>query len=92
MQDWYTGPEIKHYHCYKFYISKTIVEHIVDIVEFFPENIKVPVISSANSATHAATYLISAKIADILQGQISSKTTLWPTENHIKVVEQGVTW
>ena len=52
---WYIGPTVEHYRCYKVYIYNKTWERIADTVELFPENTTMPVISSANAATHMAT-------------------------------------
>jgi hypothetical protein len=52
---WYIGPALEHYRCYKVYITKTISSRIVETVEFFPHQFKIPFPSSSDFATQAAT-------------------------------------
>jgi hypothetical protein len=39
---WYIGPALEHYRCYMVYINKTRGERVVETVDFFPENFKLP--------------------------------------------------
>jgi hypothetical protein len=57
---WYLGPAPEHYRCYTVYCSKTGSERIIDTVEFFPANIRMPHMSSADNATTAAKELTHA--------------------------------
>ena len=60
IQVWYIGPSVEYYRCYKVYISNTGAELITDTMELFPENTKIPGMSSTNSVTHASKHLIRA--------------------------------
>jgi hypothetical protein len=51
---WYLGPALEHYRCHKVYITKTRSERASDTVEFFPQAITMPHMSSADAATLAA--------------------------------------
>jgi hypothetical protein len=57
---WYLGPAPEHYRCYTVYCSKTGNERIIDTVEFFPADIRMPRMSSADNATIAAKELTNA--------------------------------
>jgi hypothetical protein len=57
---WYIGPALEHYRCYTVYINKTRGERMVETVDFFPENFKVPFPSSQELATKSATELTHA--------------------------------
>ena len=57
---WYLGPAPEHYRCYTVYCSKTGNERIIDTVEFFPADIRMPRMSSAGNATIAAKELTNA--------------------------------
>jgi len=57
---WYIGPALEHYRCYKVYINKTRAERTVDTVEFFPTQVNMPKLSSADAALKAAIDLIAA--------------------------------
>jgi hypothetical protein len=39
---WYIGPALEHYRCYTVHINKTRGERVVETVDFFPENFKLP--------------------------------------------------
>jgi hypothetical protein len=54
---WYIGPALEHYRCYTVYITKTRGERVVETVELFPENFKLPFPSTQDLATKAATEL-----------------------------------
>jgi hypothetical protein len=54
---WYIGPALEHYRCYKVYITKTRSSRIVETVDFFPHQFKIPFPSSSELATQAATEL-----------------------------------
>ena len=60
VQGWYIVPSVEHYWFYKVYISNTRAYRIADTVELFPDNTTIPVLYSANAATHAATDFIRA--------------------------------
>jgi hypothetical protein len=51
---WYIGPALEHYRCYTVYITKTRGECVVETVDFFPENFKLPFPSAQDLATKAA--------------------------------------
>jgi hypothetical protein len=57
---WYIGPALEHYRCYTVYINKTRGERVVETVDFFPENFKLPFPSTQELATKAATELSHA--------------------------------
>jgi hypothetical protein len=57
---WYLGPAPGHYWCYTVYCSKTGNERIIDTVEVFPADIRMPRLSSADNATIAAKELTNA--------------------------------
>jgi hypothetical protein len=57
---WYIGPAMEHYICYTVYITKTRSSRIVETVEFFPHQFKIPFPSSSDLATQAAAELTHA--------------------------------
>jgi hypothetical protein len=57
---WYIGPALEHYRCYTVYITKTRSRRVVETVEFFPHQFKVPFPSSRELATQAAADLTHA--------------------------------
>ena len=59
-EGWYIGPAPLHYQCYRIYIPETRVERITKTVQFFPHNVAMPVMSSADAATDAASHLFDA--------------------------------
>jgi hypothetical protein len=54
------GPAMHHYRCQNVYISSTASERIVDTLEFFPHNYKMPQISSTNRLIMAAKDMTDA--------------------------------
>jgi hypothetical protein len=56
----YIGPVLEHYRFYTVYITKTRGERIVETVDFFPANFKLPFPSAQDLATKAAAKLIHA--------------------------------
>jgi hypothetical protein len=58
--EWYIGPALEHYRCYTVYITKTRGERVVETVDFFPENFKLPFPSAQDLATKAAAELTHA--------------------------------
>jgi hypothetical protein len=42
LHGWYIGPALEHYRCYTVYITKTRSSRIVETVEFFPHQFKIP--------------------------------------------------
>jgi hypothetical protein len=77
---WYLGAAPEHYRCYTVCCSKTRSERIIDTVEFFPANIRMPRMSSADNATITAQELThallnpapAAPFATIGTGQIAA--------------------
>jgi hypothetical protein len=57
---WYIGLALEHYRCYMVYVNKTRGEKIVEIVEFFPEDFKLPYFSTQELATQASKELTHA--------------------------------
>jgi hypothetical protein len=57
---WYIGPALEHYRCYTVYITKTRSSRVVETVEFFPHQFKVPFSTSSELATQAAADLTHA--------------------------------
>jgi hypothetical protein len=57
---WYIGPALEHCRCYTVYITKTRGERVVETVDFFPENFKLPFPSAQDLATKAAAELTHA--------------------------------
>ena len=51
---------MEHYRCYMVHVSATNSECIGNMVEFFPQHVKMPHLSSADAAMHAAKDLIHA--------------------------------
>jgi hypothetical protein len=56
----YIGPALEHYRCYTVYITKTRGERVVETVDFFPENFKLPFPSTQELAKKAAAELTHA--------------------------------
>jgi hypothetical protein len=54
---WYTGTALENYRCYSVYITKTRSSRIVETVDFFPHQFKIPFPSSRDLATQAAIEL-----------------------------------
>jgi hypothetical protein len=54
------GPEMHHYRCQNVYISSTASERIVDTLEFFPHNYKMPQLSSTDILIMAAKDMTDA--------------------------------
>jgi hypothetical protein len=52
------GTLAEHYRCYRVHVINTNTEGIGDTVEFFPQHIKIPTLSSADAAMQAASDLI----------------------------------
>jgi hypothetical protein len=48
---WYIGPALEHYRWYTVYVTKTRSSRVVETVEFFPHQFKVPFPSSSELAT-----------------------------------------
>jgi hypothetical protein len=57
---WYIGPALENYRCYTVYITNTRGERVVETVEFFPKNFKLPFPSAQDLATKAAAELTHA--------------------------------
>jgi hypothetical protein len=57
---WYIGPALEHFRCYMVYINKIRGERVVETVDFFPENFKLPFPSTQQLATKAASELTHA--------------------------------
>jgi hypothetical protein len=57
---WYLGPALERHRCYSVYCSKTGNERIIDTVELFSADIRMPRMSSADNATIAAKELTDA--------------------------------
>jgi hypothetical protein len=57
---WYIGPALEHYRCYTVYITKTRSSRVVETVEFFPHEFKLPFPSSSERATQAAADITHA--------------------------------
>jgi hypothetical protein len=56
---WYIGPALEHYRCYTVYITKTR-GRVVETVDFFPENSKLPFPSAQALDTKAEAELTRA--------------------------------
>ena len=57
---WYIGPTLKHYRCYKTYVTKTRAERICDSLTFHPHNCETPSMSPHDQIIIAATDLTKA--------------------------------
>ena len=57
---WYIGPALHHYRCWKIYVTKTAATQGCDTVKFFRELFKIPILSSADTATQAVLELPEA--------------------------------
>jgi hypothetical protein len=71
---WYIGPALEHYRCYTVDISKTRSSRIVETVEFFPHQFKIPFPSSNDLSTQAATELTHALFNPQLAHSVRSAT------------------
>jgi hypothetical protein len=60
LDGWYIGPALEHYQCYRVHVNNTNAERIGDTVEFFPQHVQMPKLSSADAAMQAASDLIYA--------------------------------
>jgi hypothetical protein len=54
---WYVGPAPYHYRCYKVWMVTTNRTRIVDTVDFFPQHVKIPHLSSQEMAIQASREL-----------------------------------
>ena len=54
---WYIGPSLKHYRCYKTYVTKTRAERVCDSLTFHPHNCDTPSLSTNDQIILAATDL-----------------------------------
>ena len=52
--EWYLGPVVEHYRCYRVYANNTRAERNADTVNFFPQHTKVPRIAANDDVTTAA--------------------------------------
>jgi hypothetical protein len=66
---WYIGPALQHYRCYTVYITETRGERVVETVDFFPENFKLPFPSAQDLATKEAAELTHALLHPHPAGQ-----------------------
>ena len=57
---WYNGPALNHYHCWMMYVTKSVVEHVVDTVELFLHQCLLPKLSSTDLATKLALELTNS--------------------------------
>ena len=57
---WYIGPALHHYRCWKIYVTKTAATRVCDTVKLFPKPLKMPILSSADTATRATLELTEA--------------------------------
>jgi hypothetical protein len=57
---WYVGPASDHYRCYKIWMVATNRTRIVDTVDFFPQHVKMPHLSSLEMEIQAARELTFA--------------------------------
>ena len=57
---WYIVLAIHHYRCWKIYETKTAATWVCNTVKFFPKKIKMPILSSSDTATQVALYLTEA--------------------------------
>ena len=60
VKGWYLGPSMNHYRFHYVYVTKKIVEHDSDCVEFFPRNNPLPYNSSSENVIIAAHGLFHA--------------------------------
>ena len=59
-EGWYVRPAMIYYRCLTSYIPNTETEIVSDTTDFFPETLTLPILSSKDSETHAAAFLIYA--------------------------------
>ena len=55
--EWYIAPALQHYRYWKIYVTKNAATRVCDTVKFFPKQFKMPILSSADTATQAALEL-----------------------------------
>ena len=60
VEGWYMGPDMDKYRFHTVFANKTQAERIADIVNFFLEHNKMPVISNQEASFNAAIYLVYA--------------------------------
>ena len=59
VEGWYIGPSTEHYRCVKVYVPSTFSERICDTVEYFPHNIKFPVMNTNQYLKKAAADILA---------------------------------
>jgi hypothetical protein len=57
---WYVGPAKDHYRCYRVCMTGTTKKRILDKLEFFPQHVKIPHLSTYELAIQAARKLTFA--------------------------------
>ena len=57
---WYIGPTLKHFRCYKIYVTKKRAERICDLLTFHPHTCETPPLSPHEQITIAVTDLTKA--------------------------------
>ena len=57
---WYISPALEKYRCYKVSVTEKRSERISDIMEFSPQNVRMPIVLSADAAALAARDLLKA--------------------------------
>ena len=55
---WWIGLELEYCRCYKVFFTETRSERIFDVVIFFPQNLRIPRVLSADAGTLAAQDLV----------------------------------
>jgi hypothetical protein len=90
---WYIGPSLEHYRCYTVYITKTRGERVVETVDLFPKNFKLPFPSAQDLATRAAAELNHALLQPQPAGpfcKVGDEKTL--ALKRLADIFEGATW
>jgi hypothetical protein len=51
VDDWYIGPSMLRYRCYRIWIPETLSVRVADTLAWFPAQVKMPALSSTSSPT-----------------------------------------
>jgi hypothetical protein len=80
---WYLGPALAHYRCYTVWVWDTASTRVSDTVEWFPQHVTMPALSSADAALEAATALTQALLHPAPASPISAVS-----DNHRTALQQ----
>ena len=71
MDDWYLGPALHHYQCYRVWVPRTHTECIVDTISFFPKAVPLPELTHKDTMIQAARKLTHALQQPRFRGPLS---------------------